>query len=927
MVSETLGHYRIAEKIGAGGMGEVYRARDEQLDRDAALKVLPAGTLADEAARKQFRKEALTLAKLNHPNIETIFEFNTQDGVDFLAMELIPGHSLKEKLKEGPLPEKEILRLGMQLAEGLTAAHEQGVVHRDLKPGNLMITPGGRLKILDFGLAKLVRPELGADVTQSISTGAWPVSGTVPYMSPEQLRGEPVDARSDIYSAGAVLYEMATGQRPFVQTHGPTLVGAILHQAATPPRSLNRHLTPTFERVILKALEKEPARRYQSARELLVALEGVATHMELFPTHPRWAFIPGTAAIAVVLAVGGWLYYARRAHALRETDMVVLADFSNNTGDTVFDDTLKQGLAVQLAQSPFLNILSEQKVRDTLKLMGHSQNDRLTPDLARELCQRVGSKAYLSGSIASLGSQYVIGVNAVNCQSGDTLAREQMTAGGKEQVLTALDKAAKKLRSRLGESLSSIQKFGTPLFQETTSSLEALKAFTLGIRAEHEKGPAAALSYYQRAVELDPNFATAYYGIGTSYRNQNQPARAAEYLTKAFELRQHASEQEKLFIAFSYYSNVTGQLERARQTFQEWVESYPRSFVAYSNMSDVYASLGQWEKAAEAANEALRLQPDNVIAAENLSQAYMALNRFDEAQKILTQTLARKLDDDLIHVGLYGIDFLQGNALGMATQIAWFGAKPDLEHERWALESDTESYYGHLQRARELTRRAVEKAIGTDNKEAGAGWEANAALEDAVFGNLARARKEAEESLHLAPGNRDIETETALVFAMARDSARAEALAEDLGQRFPLHTLVQSYWLPTIRAELALERNSAVRAVESLQMVTPLEWSNTAFSLNISCLYPVYVRGQAYLAEGQGSAAAAEFHKLLDHRGIIQNCPLGAVAYLGLARAYHLAGDIAKSRSAYQDFFRLWKDAGPDIPILRQAKAEYAKLP
>ncbi|MFY9528153.1 MAG: protein kinase [Candidatus Acidiferrales bacterium] len=556
-------------KIGAGGMGEVYRAHDEQLDRDVALKVLPAGALADDAARKQFCKEALALARLNHPNIETVFEFISQDGVDFLAMELIAGSSLSERLKEGPLPAQEIQRLGIQLAEGLTAAHDQGIIHRDLKPGNLFLTPDGHLKILDFGLAKIIHPEWGTDVTQSTAADSSAISGTVPYMSPEQLRGLPVDVRSDIYAAGAVLYEMATGQRPFPQSQSVELVGAILHQTSPPPRSLNSHVSSGLEAVICKSLEKEPRRRYQSARELLAALEaGTTSAATLLSRHSRWPRVAGAALAVVGLAFGGWLYFAHNGRALSATDTVVLADFANSTGDPVFDEALKQAVSVQLAQSPFLNILPDQRAREQLRFMGRAPGDRVTPEVAQKICQRTGSKAVLAGSIARLGSQYVIGLKAVNCQTGASLAEVQDQAPRKQDVLKALGGESTKLRERLGESLSSIQRFDVPILNVTTSSLEALKDVSLGVRMFSEKGDSEAVPFFKHAIELDPKFALAYALLGASYTGLGENSQANESYTRAYELRDRVSEQEKFAISAYYYGAVTGELEKANQTLE-----------------------------------------------------------------------------------------------------------------------------------------------------------------------------------------------------------------------------------------------------------------------------------------------------------------------------------------------------------------------
>jgi tetratricopeptide (TPR) repeat protein len=635
--------------------------------------------------------------------------------------------------------------------------------------------------------------------------------------------------------------------------------------------------------------------------------------------------------------VAGGLYY--RSHQpstrLSEKDTIVLADFSNSTGDTVFDDTLKTALSVSLRQSPFLNVLSDSQVAKSLQQMTRPVGTKLTPEIARELCQRAGSKAYLAGSIGSLGSQYVLGLKAVNCQNGDTLAQEQMTAASKEKVLDGLGEAASKLRGELGESLATVQKFDVPLAQATTSSLDALKAYSLGRKASNEKGSSAALPYHQRAIELDPNFAMGYAVVGDDYFSLSELGRASEYFTKAFQLREHASEREKLEITANYYDTVTGELDKAGQTYQEEIESYPRESAAYNRLGVVFALQGQYEKATEITRQAVRLAPDALSGYTNPANYALALQRFNEAQQTIHDAQARKLDDAIFHSALYALAFLGANSGAMAEQQQWFAGKPE---ENWglALASDTEAYAGHLGKARELTKRAVDAAIRADSKENGAVFQTIAAQREAAYGHAAEARQSAAEALKLAPASQGVESEAALAFAMAGDTGRAESLAQDLGKRFPLDTQMQSLWLPAIQAQLALDKKNPPVALHALQAASPIELGEIAFVLNISCLYPVYVRGEAYLAAGQGNAAAAEFQKILDHSGIVWNCWTGALAHLGVARANALHArtsqgadaDAARVRAlaAYKDFLTLWKDADPDIPILKEAKAEYAKL-
>jgi DNA-binding winged helix-turn-helix (wHTH) protein len=637
-------------------------------------------------------------------------------------------------------------------------------------------------------------------------------------------------------------------------------------------------------------------------------------------------------AAFVALAVGAWWVSSRKAHALTNKDTIVIADFANSTSDPVFDDTLRTALNISLRQSPFLNVLSESEVAKTLQQMTRPVNTKLTPEVARELCQRARSQAYLAGAIGSLGTEYVLGLKAVNCENGDTLAQEQVTATAKEKVLDALGEAASKVRSELGESLATVRKFDLPLVQVTTASLEALKAYSLGRKADNENGAAAALPYDLRAIELDPNFAVGYWAVGGDYSNLGELGRASEYDTKAFQLREHASEREKLTITADYYLDVTGELEKAAQTCQERMESYPREVEACV----AYGALGQYEKAAEIARQGTRLAPDREDSYANLANYALALQRFDETRQIIHEAQSRKMDDLMFHSALYDLAFLGADFAAMADQQHWFAGKPEFENWGLALAADTEAYAGHLGKARELTKRAVDSAIRADNKENGATWQAIAAKREAAYGDATEARRSAAEALKLAPASPGVEAEAALAFAMAGDTARAESLAQDLGKRFPLATQMQSLWLPAIQAQLALDRKNPASALNVRQAASPLELGQMGSIINMSCLYPLYIRGEAYLAAGQGSAAVAEFQKILDHSGIVWNCWTGALARLGVARANALQSgtsrgadaDAARLRAlaAYKDFLTLWKDADGDIPILKKAKAEYAKL-
>ncbi|HEX5733390.1 MAG TPA: protein kinase [Blastocatellia bacterium] len=986
---EMVGVYRLMKELGHGGMGTVYLAYDTRLGRHAALKLLPSRLMTNPDRVRRLQRESRAATALNHPNIITIYDFGQENGRDYIASEFVEGSTLREYVGHTGLTLNLILDVAIQVASALEAAHAAGIVHRDIKPENIMLRPDGYAKVLDFGLAKLNEPESGGDEAETdaseessdFETRTGMVLGTVNYMSPEQVRGQKVDGRSDLFSLGVVLYELITGHRPFGgKTWHHTMV-AITDVEPPPLERFTKGAPVALQKVVSRVLAKEREERYQTARDLLDDLEklqdelagntrlqrvgrarrpvrineqtmamggghsaaitdegpgrnvtGAVSLLSRLNRHKR------AAAIAVIIAGAATYFYFTRGlgtgPSLTGKDTILLADFVNTTGDEVFDGTLKQGLAVQLEQSPYLNIFSEERARETLRLMERSQDEKITREVGREICQRRGIKALLVGTIASLGRNYVITLEAINSQSGEAIARQQAEAEGKEEVLKALGRASTEIRKHLGESLASIRKFDVPIEQATTASIEAFKNYSVGVELRRRGQYEQSVPPLKRAIELDGEFALAYLQLGTSYRDLRNLALGKKYLERAYQLRDRVSELERLEIAATYFRHITGELDKRIETTSLMTQTYPQDPSSHHIHGNSLIITGEYEQAAETYRAALRLDADFALSRANLALCLIALNRFDEAQEVIEEGLARNIDSGGFHNRLYLIAFLKGDQQAIDRHVEWFTGRPD-EYQIREIQARSFAFAGRRRQASEFFAQAAALAEARGLLAEKARILANEANMNAIFGMTALAERQAAMVLALLE-DKSIDPEELLLpsivqqldsqpvawtLALCGEERRAHALAEDLARELPSNTMYNSVWLPLIRATLELKRGRASEPDKAVQLLQPVRQYEAAIFFK-----PTWVRGQAYLQANNGARATEEFQKIIKHRGWDVLSPLWPLAHLGLARAAAIEGDVAKSRKAYEDFFALWRDADLDSPVLIEAKQEYEKL-
>jgi eukaryotic-like serine/threonine-protein kinase len=938
--ARQLGTYQLLELLGRGGMGEVHLALDTRLRRKVAVKLLPAEFTTQPERVRRFAQEARAASALNHPNIITIYEIGESEATHYIVTEYVEGQTLRQRLAataHGRLSLAEALEVVVQIAAALSAAHEAGITHRDIKPENVMVRHDGIVKVLDFGLAKLTEPsepriDTSVATVAGVSTESGIVMGTPRYMSPEQARGEKVDGRTDLFSLGVLLYEMSTGHAPFAGATTSDVIAAILKDEAPPLTAHAPDAPPELERIVSQALRKNRAERYQTAQDLLSDLKQLQRDLEFAseekkrsgrtraagrtPNKGRRAAIIALAGV-VLAATAGWFYF-NRAPVPTNKGTILLADFDNKTGEEIFDGTLKQGLAIQLQQSPLLNLFPDERVRQTLRLMGRSADERVTAEVAREICLREGIEALIAGSIAPLGSHYVITLEALNGQSGEALAREQIEAESKEQVLRKLSQATTQLREKLGESLSSIQQFDRVLEDATTSNLEAFKLHSQAVALAVSGRELEAIPFEKRAVELDPNFAYAWSILSVTHFGTGRPGLAAEYATKAYTLRERVSEFEQFRLAHRYHYLVTGDVQKAIEALLLQKRMYPRVSTASSDLALAYYWIGRTDQAIAEARESLRLYPNFFIPRLYLGLALLRLNRFAEAREVLAQAIEQNIVHPNMRSALYQLAYIQspgGDAAGMQQQLDWARGRPD-EYLALDWQTGAAAFAGQWRKAQELARRAIDLTARGEMKEVAAHYATEQALRGAIFGDCRQAKTDATQGLKLERGRVSL-PRAALALALCGEAKQARPLVDELTKLYPEDTLINELWLPAIKAAIALQGGNATQAIAQLQTAARYEAAAE--------FWPQYLRGQAYLQLGRGVEAATEFQKILAHRGQAPLSALYPLAYLGLARAAALSSELAQSQKAREDFLAAWKNADPDLPPLREAKVTYGK--
>ena len=915
----SFGRYKVISKIGSGGMGEVFLAEDSELERKVAIKILPERFSLDSEKLNRFKQEAKAASALNHPNIITVYEIGEADGANFIAAEFIDGKTLRERMESGRISFDEVLSIATQTAEALSAAHSAGIVHRDIKPENIMIRPDGYVKILDFGLAKLTENSTtesdAEDATRKlVMTNPGVVMGTVAYMSPEQARGKDIDARSDVFSFGVVLYEILGGRVPFAGETMTDVLASIITSEPVPLGSIAPHLPKELLRIVGKTLKKKQGQRYNSTKDLLGDLKDLHEEL-LIEAKLEQTAVPDKPELTrentprMTASWGG------------DKDAVLLTEFENTTGEPIFDQTLKQALAFSLAQSPFLDIFPETKVRETLGLMGRPASDLVTKELGYEICLRQRLKAFITGTISSFGESYVLTLEAINARTGESLGRQFEQIPSKEEVLTALGQAATGLREDLGESLSSIEKYDMPVEYATTSSLEALEFFTLGYEQQNLGKTLESIPFYEKALEFDPNFASVYSGLAVIYANTNQWNLASEMIIRAYDLRESVSENEKLRITYFYQKFVTGEIDKSIDTLDLWRKTYPSHVVAAINLSDCYERVGQSAKAVNAAREALRLDTNNAVVYMNLAEAQMSLSQYDDVKETCQTAFERKLDGDSFHVFLFIVAFIENDKAAMAEHLKWFNGRTD-EYLALNLQTGTAAFQGQWRQSQEFSRRAIDIASRSDAKEIAAQYAVEQALRIVFWssasgfpsGEDARLRSvlktQTNNALKLERGATVI-CYAALALAAAGLDAEANALVGELKNSRPKDTFFNELWIPTVRAASLLQNGKAKEAVEELEIAERFE--------KAADFYPQYIRGLAFLSSNKMGNATREFEKILHNRGESPLSSLFALAQLGKARA-------TEKKEEYEKFFDLWKDADDDMPALAAAKKEYESI-